>query len=174
MRKLTLPAGEQIGLEIRMEPTVYRPKVFKRRIITPNTLPLHLGADSNGQHTFVGHMVRASIFNRVLSAGEIASLATDDGVSPETVKGCVASWDFERKEGAAFLSRGSGKALLARPVGTVTAIDTNSLRLIFHYDTLIHQAGLVPDRWVHVAATVDGETGEAILYIDGKSVKRSF
>ena len=158
-----------------------------------------------------------------------------------TVKGCVASWDFERNRGAAFLSRGSGKALLARPVGTVSAIDTktplgkavhlesgaylrvdhdpelncldgltleawirpghltgagvriidktpageataylldtypaNSLRLIFHYDTLTHKAGLVPDRWVHVAATVNGETGEAILYVDGKPVKRRF
>jgi len=125
-RKLTLPAGEQIGLEIRTEPTVYKPKIFKRRIITPNTLPLRLGADSNGRHTFVGDMARASIFNRVLSPNEIASLATDDGISPETVNGCVASWDFERKDGAAFLSRGSGKAFLARPVGTVTAIDTKT------------------------------------------------
>ncbi|MBC8869496.1 MAG: glycoside hydrolase N-terminal domain-containing protein [Planctomycetes bacterium] len=276
-RKLTLPAQEQIGLEIRTEPTVYKPKAFKteRRIITPNTLPLRLGADSNGRHTFVGDMARASIFNRVLPRNEIASLATDDCVSPETVKGCVASWDFERKDGAVFLSRGSGKAFLARPVGTVTEIDTktplsgrdkclhrgtdekgrillnpsvadrafvskhclgkavhleggaylrvdhdpelncqdgltleawirpgrmsgagmriidktpageataylldthpaNSLRLIFHYDTLTHQAGLVPDQWVHVAATVNGETGEAILYVDGKPVKRRF
>jgi len=242
-RKLTLPAQEQIGLEIRTEPTVYRPKVFRieRRIITPNALPLRLGADNNGRHTFVGDMARASIFNRVLSRNEIASLATDDGVSPETVKGCVASWDFERKDGAAFLSRGSGKAFLAKPVGTVTAIDTktslgkavhlegggylrvdhdpelncldgltleawirpghltgsgvriidktpageataylldtypaNSLRLIFHYDTLTHQAGLVPDQWVHVAATANGETGKAILYVDGKPVKRQF
>ena len=276
-RKLTLPAQEQIGLEIRTEPTVYKPKAFKteRRIITPNTLPLRLGADSNGRHTFVGDMARASIFNRVLPRNDIASLATDDCVSPETVKGCVASWDFERKDGAVFLNRGSGKAFLARPVGTVTAIDTkttlsgrdkclhrgtdekgrillnpsvadrafvskhclgkavhleggaylrvdhdpelncqdgltleawirpgrmsgagmriidktpageataylldtypaNSLRLIFHYDTLTHQAGLVPDQWVHVAATVNGETGEAILYVDGKPVKQRF
>ncbi len=240
-RKLTLPAGERIGLEVRTEPTVYEPKVFERRIITPNTLPLRLGADSNGQHTFVGDMARASVFNRVLPRDEIASLATDDGLSPETVKGCVASWGFQRKDGAAFVNTGGEKALLARPVGTVTEIDTktplgkavhlekgaylrvdhdpelncldgltleawirpgqltgvgvriidktpageataylldthpaNSLRLIFRYDTLTHQAGLVPDQWVHVAATVDGETGEAILYIDGQPVKRRF
>jgi len=174
-----------------------------------------------------------------LPRNEIASLATDDGISPEKVKGCVASWDFERKDGVAFPNRGSGKAFLAKPVGTVTTIDTktplgkavhlesgaylrvdhdtklncqdgltleawirpgrmsgagmriidktpageataylldtcpaNSLRLIFHYDTLTQKACLVPDRWVHVAATVNGETGEAILYIDGKPVKR--
>jgi len=46
--------------------------------------------------------------------------------------------------------------------------------LNFHYDTLTHQAGLVPDRWVHVAATVNGETGQTIPYVDGKPVKRRF
>ena len=63
------------------------------------------------------------------------------------------------------------------PAGEATAylLDTypaNSLRLIFDYNTLTHQAGLVPDQWVHVAATVNGETGAATLYVGGKPVKK--
>jgi hypothetical protein len=243
-RKLTLPAQELIGLDIRTEPTVYRPKALKLQplhVITPNTLPLRLGADSNGQHTFVGDMARVSIFSRALSGKEIASLTTKGGSTPEKVKGCVASWDFERKKETAFLNRGSGKVFPAEPVGTVTEVDTktplgkavhfengaylkvdhdpklnclngltleawirpgrltgngvriidktpagqttaylldtypaNSLRLIYHEDTLSHRADLAPDQWVHVATTVNGETGLAILYIDGKPVKRRF
>jgi hypothetical protein len=75
---------------------------------------------------------------------------------------------------------GSGVRIIDKtPAGEATAylLDTfpaNSLRLIFQYDTLTHRAGLVPGRWVHVAATIDGETGDAILYVDGKPVQRRF
>ena len=238
-RRVALPAGKRVGLEVRVEPTVYKPRVFKRRIITPNTLPLRLGADSNGRHAFAGDMARASLFGRALTGAEIASLVDRESGSPETMAGCVASWGFNRKDGSSFPSVGGGKEFIANPVGNVKTIDTgtplgkaihleggaylkidhdpaldcldgltleawirparlsgagvrivdkspaglataylldthpaDSLRLIVHHTQVTHKAGLAPNRCVHVAATVHGETGDVILYIDGKAVKR--
>lgn len=64
------------------------------------------------------------------------------------------------------------------PVGAASAylLDTypgNSLRLITRDPHLIHKADLSKERWTHVAATVDGETGRQVLYIDGKKVAES-
>jgi hypothetical protein len=61
------------------------------------------------------------------------------------------------------------------PAGAASAylLDTypeNSLRLITRDPWLSADARLAADRWVHVAATVDGETGRSILYVDGKKV----
>ena len=239
-RQVSLPAKEKVRLELRYKPQPYVPQVFKIQFVKPNTLPLRLGADSNGQNTLVGDMARASIFDRVLSAAEIASLANSDARAPAaTMEGCVASWDFDLKDGSAFLSAGGKKTFAAKPVGAVTTIDTetalgkaihleggaylnidhdatlncldgltletwirpgqlsgsgariidktpagaatgylldtypaNSLRLIFRAAQVLHGAGLVANEWVHLAATIDGKTGEAALYIGGKQVKR--
>lgn len=46
-----------------------------RRAISPNTLPLHLGADSDGQNRFAGDLARPLVVNRALTAAEIAGLA---------------------------------------------------------------------------------------------------
>jgi hypothetical protein len=61
------------------------------------------------------------------------------------------------------------------PVGGATAylLDTypgNSLRLIFRNPHVTYDAKLAVNRWAHVAATVDGETGHACLYLNGKLV----
>jgi hypothetical protein len=61
------------------------------------------------------------------------------------------------------------------PVGAATAylLDTypgNSLRLIVRDPHLIHDAELPPERWVHVAGTVDGKTGRCVLYVNGRQV----
>ena len=44
------------------------------RTILPNTLPVHIGADSNGDSQFVGVIDEPRIFNRGLTADEIALL----------------------------------------------------------------------------------------------------
>jgi hypothetical protein len=230
-RQVSLPAKEKVRLEFHFKPGAFKPRIFKPQFIKANRLPLRLGADSNGQHTLVGDMARASVFDRVLSDVEIVSLANRDTGSPETTEGCVASWGFDLKEGPAFLSAGGEETFVAKPLGAVTTIDTGtklgkaihleagaylnidhdsaldcldgltleawirpgqlsgsgariidkspagsataylldtypgaSLRLIFREPHLIHDADLVPNEWVHVAATVDGQTGEAVLY----------
>ena len=45
----------------------------------------------------------------------------------------------------------------------------NSLRLIVERGSLGYDAKLAPGKWVHVAATVDADGGQA-LYVDGKGV----
>jgi hypothetical protein len=44
------------------------------RTITPNTLPLHIGADSGGDSQFVGVIDEPRVFNRGLTADEIQLL----------------------------------------------------------------------------------------------------
>jgi hypothetical protein len=46
----------------------------------------------------------------------------------------------------------------------------DSLRLITREPHFGFQARLPAGRWVHVAATVDGKTGQQTLYVDGKAV----
>jgi len=239
-RQVSLPAGKTVRLELRFKPYVVKRKVVKRRFIQPNGLPLRLGADSNGQHTFVGDMARVSVFDRVLSEADIASLANSETGSPQSVNGCVASWSFDLTDGSTFRSAGGRKTFVAKPVGAVKTLDTgtklgkaihleagpyltvdhdpaldcpdgltleawirpgqltgagvriidkspagsataylldtfpaNSLRLIFFREPhLTYHAKFVADEWVHVAATVDGATGEAALYVGGKRVAR--
>lgn len=206
-------------------------------VIVRNTLPLRLGADSNGQNRFVGDMARASIFDRALRAAEIAALAEQAGAAPETIEGCVASWAFDRGQDGVFAARGS-KPLVATQVGELAVVDTgtplgkalrmdgegylsvphdaaldcadgttleawvcpgylpkmgariidkspaglatgylldtypgNSVRLIVRDPHVIHKANLAAGKWVHIAATVDGKTARAALYVDGRKVR---
>jgi alpha-L-fucosidase 2 len=63
------------------EPVVIR----KSTAITPNKLPLRIGADSQGGNGFAGEMARVAVFNRCLSAREIEALA----VRPSEIRGCL-------------------------------------------------------------------------------------
>ncbi|MCX6926717.1 MAG: hypothetical protein NT154_26460 [Verrucomicrobia bacterium] len=67
-----------------------------------------------------------------------------------------------------------GRLIDKCPVGGATGytFDTypgNALRLISDSGTVSADAKLVPDRWTHLAATVDAE-GSSALYLDGKLV----
>ncbi|MCA8978198.1 MAG: glycoside hydrolase N-terminal domain-containing protein [Planctomycetes bacterium] len=210
------------------------PITFAKTHVSNNRLPLRIGADSNGGSRFVGDIARASVFDRALTAAEVADLAVATAPAPGGLPGCVASWDFADRTDAGFPSHGTtgsvmaiegevvgvdaggympGKALRldgggfistphckaldcrggvtleawirpaklpaagARildktPVGGASAymLDTypgNSLRLVFRDPHLRHDARLVPGQWAHVAATIDGETGAARLYLNG-------
>ena len=204
--------------------------------IRPNRLPLRIGADSNGQNGFLGDIARASVYERVLTAEELTSLANHTGPLPHDTKGCVASWDFRGAAGDTFTSRGQnrfvarqvghvdvieagatlgnairldgsgyltvdhddvlncpdgvtleawicprvlpasgGRIIDKSPAGAATAylLDTypgNSLRLIFRDPHVSYAAQFKPGEWVHVAGTVDGRTGRAALYVNGKRV----
>ena len=61
------------------------------------------------------------------------------------------------------------------PVGTAAGylLDTypgNSLRLISREPHLVFDAKLPLHTWTHVAATVDGQTGRQVLYVNGQVV----
>ena len=46
----------------------------------------------------------------------------------------------------------------------------NSLRLIHRDPHLSYDADLPIGQWSHVGATIDGGTGQAVLYLNGKPV----
>ena len=71
-----------------------------------------------------------------------------------------------------------GRIIDKSPVGEASGylLDTypgNSLRLITRDPHLIYRANLPTNQWSHVAATVDGQTGKQILYLNGKPMAES-
>ncbi len=73
------------------EPVVIQP----HSAIQPNTLPLRIGADSQGNHRFIGDLARIAIFNRVLGAGEIAKLADKSNADWDKSAGAVLTLNGE-------------------------------------------------------------------------------
>jgi hypothetical protein len=64
-------------------------------IISPNELPLRIGADSNGQNRFVGEIGRVRIYTRTLKPDEIAALARRQPGNLERDPALVADWKFD-------------------------------------------------------------------------------
>jgi len=57
-----------------------------------NAEPVHIGSDGAGGNRFIGEMDRVTIYHRVLSANEIASLAADASHASHDLPGRVADW----------------------------------------------------------------------------------
>jgi len=88
--------------------------------ITPNDLPLRIGADSNGASRFLGDIARPCVFGRALHAKEIAALAAGKlGTDPAR----IGDWTFDERKGSAF-PNAAGPGLPARIVGEVVVIDS--------------------------------------------------
>ncbi|MBI5387215.1 MAG: glycoside hydrolase N-terminal domain-containing protein [Verrucomicrobia bacterium] len=214
-------------------PNVAEPLLIQKpAAIRANTLPLRIGADSDGGNRFIGEMARVSVFNRVLTAEEIKRLADQQELdaagalgalvmqsspapsnfrpSAKTVGQVASAKDVDglsggvlRFDGQGFLEiphdklldcldgvtlsawirprqlPPSGARIIDKsPVGAATAylLDTypgNSLRLITRDPHLSFAAKLPLNQWSHVAATVDGKTGQQLLYLNGELVARS-
>ena len=142
------------------------PVVIKRPTITANTLPLRIGADSQGGNRFSGEVARATLFRRALSTDEIARLASRATGSADVaaIPGCVSTWSFADRAGAAFPGRG-GDALAAQVVGNVEVADAADgplprvLRLtgdgfleIAHAPALDCLDGVTLEAWIRPAA----------------------
>ena len=212
------------------EPVVIQP----RSAIQPNTLPLRIGADSQGNNRFIGDLARVAVFNRVLATEEIEKLADKTNADWEKTAGAVLTLNGEpaaheragfnlkflqqvevvpadgglggkmfHLTGAGYLeiphraalncpdgvtlaawirpasSPAGGMRIIDKtPVGAASAylLDTypnNSLRLITRDPHLIFDAKLPVNKWTHVAATVNGQTGKQTLFINGKAVAES-
>jgi alpha-L-fucosidase 2 len=234
------------------EPVVIR----KHSAITPNKLPLRIGADSQGNNQFSGAILLPAVFGRALGPDEVRELADSQTRSVVFLRGCLVAlqpyakieeiatrfgypvyatngmvnaavaslkptavgsvkvnWIRETTqspqlccawlEGGGFLEfpyyssldcpngltlaawikpaqfpPGGMRIIDKSPVGEASGylLDTypgNSLRLITRDPHLIYQANLPTNQWSHVAATVDGQTGKQILYLNGKPVAES-
>lgn len=90
--------------------------------ITTNSLPLRIGADSDGGNRFVGKMARARVFNRALTAEEIAALARSKEAALRGDSALVGDWRFDSPKNGAFA--GAAAAILpATIVGDVQTVD---------------------------------------------------
>ncbi len=88
--------------------------------ITTNTLPLRIGACSNGQNRFKGYMSRARIFKRALSEEEVAALAKYPNAT--SAMGLVGDWSFESSIDGLFTNKVDGE-LGARIVGNLNVVE---------------------------------------------------
>ncbi|MGB2806980.1 MAG: DUF5703 domain-containing protein, partial [Sedimentisphaerales bacterium] len=88
--------------------------------ITTNTLPLRIGACSNGQNRFKGYISRARVFGRAISEDEIAALAKYP--SATSAIGLVADWSFERSIDGLFVNKVDSE-LGARIVGDLSIVE---------------------------------------------------
>ena len=128
--EVDLKAGDFVEAEIQApdripdpppdaaEPVLIRPP----QAIRANTLPLRIGADSNGENRFDGDIARASVFDRALTAAEIGRLADKASGRLEALPGCVATLDFGQLRNGSLPCAGSGR-LSARAVGEVSLVD---------------------------------------------------
>jgi len=78
-------------------------------------LPLHFGADVSGKQPFMGDIDRVRIYNRALTAEEIAANAAGKDLAAE---GLVGDWTFDELVDGAFPNL-AGKGLTGKIVGRV-------------------------------------------------------
>jgi len=81
-----------------------------------NTVPLRIGADSQGGSRFKGDMARVTVYSRALTADEVASLAGDASRRSRDLPGRVGDWDFASGGEKAFISSAPGALRIRRPV----------------------------------------------------------
>jgi len=86
---------------------------------TGNGRPLRIGADSNGEHRFVGEMRRARLWSRALSPEEIATLAKDAAAMLPDATGLVADYQLGHMADGT-VANAAGDWLPAKAIGTVT------------------------------------------------------
>jgi len=89
--------------------------------ITTNTLPLRIGADSNGQNRFRGRIRRARVFARALTPAEVRKLAADPAASLEDAA-LVGDWTFDEPKNGQF-ANAAAPASPAKVVGDVKIVD---------------------------------------------------
>jgi len=91
------------------------------RAITPNEIPLRIGADSQAGSRFIGAIDRACVFGRALSAEEIAAMAAGRDFRGDAA--LLADYTFERGTGDGFPNE-AGTGLPARIVGDLGLVDS--------------------------------------------------
>ena len=96
-----------------------RPKPAAAPIALTNTLPLRIGADSNGGSRFLGQIARARVFSRALSAREIAALAAGKTIEDASL---VGDWTPASRQDN-IIPNARGRHLPAKIVGELPLTD---------------------------------------------------
>ncbi len=90
--------------------------------ISGNDLPLRIGADSAGNNRFVGQLARARLFQRALSADEVAASARNEASELDHDAALVADWHFGQCV-ANSVPNSVGEHLAAQIVGEAELVD---------------------------------------------------
>jgi hypothetical protein len=96
---------------------------LKRANLAVNSLPLRIGADSDGGSRFKGEIAQALVFRRALNEQEIAVLARGETAQFKRDPALVGDWSFEQTEGDAFVSSPAPR-LRAKSVGHIEVADS--------------------------------------------------
>lgn len=100
---------------------IWKPKNFP--VVATNTLPLRIGADSEGQNRFLGEMADPRIYNRALNAGEIGRLVQGPADDLDKDPALAGRWNFEKQQGPVVPSA-VNEELSAKIVGRATMTDS--------------------------------------------------
>ena len=95
---------------------------LKKTPLALNTLPLRIGADSDGGSRFRGDLARARVFNRALSSNEVAALSRKEDPALLRDSALVGDWSFEQATNGAFVSQ-TAPHLRARIVGRTEVVE---------------------------------------------------
>jgi len=90
--------------------------------MTPNELPLRIGADSQGTSCFPGQIAQPMVFGRALNGEEIASLAAGKGEKLAKDTDLVGAWSFGGAKVGEFPAAAGVSA--GKAVGKVEIVDT--------------------------------------------------
>ena len=87
-------------------------------------IPLRFGADSGRQSRFVGDIARVRVYDRGLTAEEVAAHAAGKLSDASNDPGCVGEWVFDKLENGVFPNRAAKDGgLAAKIMGEVPLID---------------------------------------------------
>ena len=89
--------------------------------ITTNSLPLRIGACSDGNNRFRGYVSRVRVFNGALSEKEMARSADDPRL--------VGDWSFQNAKAGVFANR-AGMGMRARAVGELQNVEYKGLKCV--------------------------------------------
>ncbi len=120
------PLGFQPSPERAMPPLPPNDEAWlrlKQPNFSTNSLPLRIGADSNGETRFHGDLARVRIFNRALAPDEIETLHQQSPGPLSKDPALVGDWSFENSALSNFVSQ-AGTPLVARAAGTVGQTNT--------------------------------------------------
>jgi len=135
--------------------------------MTLTQVPLRIGCDPRGDNRFQGHIQRAAVYERALTAAEIARRASD--ASPKSLDGVLGEWVFAAKPGPTI-----------QPVAGKLALEAEGLSLDTRFDGTLAGEGARPTEplslwyrrpaveWTEALAIGNGRLGAMVFGGIGK------
>ncbi|MCW1924450.1 hypothetical protein OKA05_17925 [Luteolibacter arcticus] len=132
-----------------------RPLVMDSSTIVPNTLPLRIGSDLDGQSNFQGDMARILMIDHALTDKEVAALADKTSETWTQIPGTLLALDGTPAGINATQAKLTGDAKVATAVdmpGQSFSLTGKSWVEIPHADAQLGKTGLTLTAWVRPTA----------------------